>query len=311
MLEAGEDPRFIARRLVVHATEDVGLADPTALLAATAAAQAVQLIGLPEARINLAQATVHLALAPKSNAVVRAIDAAQADVRAGLAGAVPAALRDAHYPGAAKVGAGSATATRPTTRTASRPSSTRRTSSSAATTTRPAGRGAERAILERLVRLRDIIRGTRHPIGSSDSVLARGGGPMSGGEIAALIAAIAFVLLVLLLAVPLLKLGRTLDEATLAVRKTHDGVGPLLTDAQQHRRVDQPAARPRRGHRQERQLDDEQRRRDDGDRVEHPRQPDDQGRGVHLRRAQDRADRRDADAVKAARRKHRADRRAK
>src|SRR5580765_4080893 len=106
MIQAGEDPRFIARRLVVHASEDVGLADPTALLAATAAAQAVQLIGLPEARINLAQATIHLALAPKSNAVVRAIDAAQADVRAGLAGAVPPALRDSHYPGAAKLGAG-------------------------------------------------------------------------------------------------------------------------------------------------------------------------------------------------------------
>src|SRR5438552_13264183 len=106
MLEAGEDPRFIARRLVVHASEDIGLADPTALLAATAAAQAVQLIGLPEARINLAQATIHLALAPKSNAVVRAIDAAQADVRAGTAGAVPAALRDSHYPGAKQLGAG-------------------------------------------------------------------------------------------------------------------------------------------------------------------------------------------------------------
>ena len=106
MLEAGEDPRFIARRLVVHASEDVGLADPTALLAASAAAQAVQLIGLPEARINLAQATIHLALAPKSNAVVRAIDAAQADVRAGKAGSVPPALRDAHYSGAKKLGAG-------------------------------------------------------------------------------------------------------------------------------------------------------------------------------------------------------------
>jgi putative ATPase len=104
MIEAGEDPRFIARRLVVHASEDVGLADPTALLAASAAAQAVALIGLPEARIALAQATIHLALAPKSNAVIRAIDAAQADVRAGLAGSVPPALRDGHYPGAARLG---------------------------------------------------------------------------------------------------------------------------------------------------------------------------------------------------------------
>ncbi len=99
MIEAGEDPRFIARRLVVHASEDVGLADPTALLAATAAAQAVQLIGMPEARINLAQATIHLALAPKSNAVVMAIGEAQADVRAGKAGPVPPHLRDTHYPG--------------------------------------------------------------------------------------------------------------------------------------------------------------------------------------------------------------------
>src|SRR5207245_10290458 len=96
MLEAGEDPRFIARRLVVHASEDIGLADPTALLAATAAAQAVQLIGLPEARINLAQATIHLALAPKSNAVIKAINAAQEDVRAGFAGSVPLPLRDSH-----------------------------------------------------------------------------------------------------------------------------------------------------------------------------------------------------------------------
>jgi putative ATPase len=106
MIEAGEDPRFIARRLVVHASEDVGLADPTALLAATAAAQAVQLIGMPEARINLAQATLHLALAPKSNAVITAIDAALADVRAGRIGAVPPALREAHYRSAGRLGAG-------------------------------------------------------------------------------------------------------------------------------------------------------------------------------------------------------------
>jgi putative ATPase len=103
MIEAGEDPRFIARRLVVHASEDIGLADPTALLVASAAAQAVQLIGMPEARINLAQATIHLALAPKSNAVITAIDAALADVRAGLAGTVPPALRDGHYAGASKL----------------------------------------------------------------------------------------------------------------------------------------------------------------------------------------------------------------
>jgi putative ATPase len=107
MIEAGEDPRFIARRLVILASEDIGLADPTSLLAAVAAADAVQLIGMPEARINLAQAVIHLSLAPKSNAVVLAVDAAIADVRAGLAGAVPPHLRDSHYAGAAKVGSGS------------------------------------------------------------------------------------------------------------------------------------------------------------------------------------------------------------
>ncbi|HEY2519645.1 MAG TPA: replication-associated recombination protein A [Streptosporangiaceae bacterium] len=106
MIEAGEDPRFIARRIIVHASEDVGMADPTALPVAIAAAQAVEFVGLPEARINLAQAVIHLALAPKSNAVVKAIGAAEADVRAGLAGTVPAHLRDAHYAGAGKLGHG-------------------------------------------------------------------------------------------------------------------------------------------------------------------------------------------------------------
>ena len=104
MIEAGEDPRFIARRLVVHASEDVGMADPSALTAAVSAAQALELIGMPEARINLAQATIHLALAPKSNAVIAAISSAQDDVRRGITGAVPAHLRDAHYAGAQKLG---------------------------------------------------------------------------------------------------------------------------------------------------------------------------------------------------------------
>jgi len=106
MIAAGEDPRFIARRLIVHASEDVGMADPTALQTAVAAAQAVEFVGLPEARINLAQAVIHISMAPKSNAVIKAIGAAEADVRNGLIGAVPAHLRDAHYPGAGKVGHG-------------------------------------------------------------------------------------------------------------------------------------------------------------------------------------------------------------
>ncbi len=104
MIEAGEDPRFIARRLVILASEDIGLADPSALGVATAAMTSSAQIGLPEARLPLAQATIHLALAPKSNAVIRAIDAAQADVRAGRVGPVPAHLRDGHYPNAASLG---------------------------------------------------------------------------------------------------------------------------------------------------------------------------------------------------------------
>jgi putative ATPase len=106
MLEAGEDPRFVARRIVIAASEDVGMADPTALQTAVAAAHAVALIGMPEARIVLAQAVVHLATAPKSNAAYTAIAAATSDVRAGLAGPVPPHLRDAHYSGARAYGHG-------------------------------------------------------------------------------------------------------------------------------------------------------------------------------------------------------------
>ncbi|WP_336651636.1 MULTISPECIES: replication-associated recombination protein A [unclassified Leucobacter] len=106
MIEAGEDPRFIARRLMVHAAEDVGLADPQALPIAVAAAEATQLIGLPEARIPLAEATIYIATAPKSNAVITAIDSAIADVKAGRFGLVPKHLRDAHYPDAKRLGHG-------------------------------------------------------------------------------------------------------------------------------------------------------------------------------------------------------------
>ncbi|TWH34378.1 putative ATPase [Isoptericola variabilis J7] len=106
MVAAGEDPRFIARRLVISAAEDVGMADPSALQTAVAAAQAVQLIGMPEGRIVLAEAVVHLATAPKSNRAYAGINAAMEDVRAGRIGVVPAHLRDAHYAGAEKIGHG-------------------------------------------------------------------------------------------------------------------------------------------------------------------------------------------------------------
>lgn len=106
MIEAGEDPRFIARRLVISAAEDIGLADPQALTIATAAAEAVAFIGMPEGRIPLAEATIYLATTAKSNAAYLAVDAAISDVRAGGFGRVPIHLRDAHYPGAKRVGHG-------------------------------------------------------------------------------------------------------------------------------------------------------------------------------------------------------------
>ncbi|MBN0039949.1 replication-associated recombination protein A [Cellulosimicrobium cellulans] len=157
MIAAGEDPRFIARRIVIAAAEDVGMADPSALQTAVAAAQAVQLIGMPEGRIVLAEAVVHLATAPKSNAAYLGIDAALADVRAGKAGSVPTHLRDAHYPGAKQLGHGTgyryahdaphgvaAQQYLPDTLVGSRYYT-------------PTDRGYERQVGERLGRVRDIL----------------------------------------------------------------------------------------------------------------------------------------------------------
>ena len=119
MLEGGEDPRFIARRMIVHASEDIGNADPRALLVAVAAAHALEHVGLPEARLNLAQAAIYLARAPKSNAVIKALGAAQADVREHGAVRPPKSLRDAHYSGAQEARPRRrATSTRTTTRAA-------------------------------------------------------------------------------------------------------------------------------------------------------------------------------------------------
>ncbi|WP_418792269.1 AAA family ATPase [Phosphitispora sp. TUW77] len=106
MIYAGEDPRFIARRLLVHAAEDVGLADPNALVMAMSAAYALEYIGMPEARLPLAEAVIYIAAAPKSNAVIKAIDSALSDIENKNIGAVPVHLRDAHYKGAAKFGHG-------------------------------------------------------------------------------------------------------------------------------------------------------------------------------------------------------------
>jgi putative ATPase len=156
MLVAGEDPRFIARRLVIFASEDVGMADPTAFLVA---AQAVALIGLPEAQLNLGQAVVHLATAPKSNTVTTALGAAMTDVRAGRAGPVPRHLRDAHYSGSKGLGHGAGyryphddphgvvAQQYPPDDLAARDYY------------EPSVHGAERAVAERLPKLRRLVRG--------------------------------------------------------------------------------------------------------------------------------------------------------
>ncbi|MDQ0850100.1 putative ATPase [Arthrobacter sp. B3I9] len=159
MLEAGEDPKFVARRIVISAAEDVGMADPTALQTAVAAAQAVQLIGMPEGRIVLAEAVVHLATAPKSNAAYMGLNQAIADVRAGLGNGIPAHLRDAHYPGSKQLGHGKgykyahdaphsvATQQYPPDDLVGR------------NYYQPTANGAERDIATRLERLRKIVRG--------------------------------------------------------------------------------------------------------------------------------------------------------
>jgi putative ATPase len=159
MLVAGEDPRFIARRIVIFASEDIGMADPQALLVATAAAQAVQSVGLPEAQLNLAQAVVHLATAPKSNTVTSALGAAMADVRAGRGGPVPPALRDSHYPGSRGLGHGKGYRyphddPRGVVTQQYVPDDL-----VGADYYRPTDHGAERAVAERLPRLRRIVRG--------------------------------------------------------------------------------------------------------------------------------------------------------
>src|SRR4029079_3948986 len=106
MLEGGEDPRFLARRMVIAAREDIGDAAPTSLLVAVAAAQALEHVGLPEAQLNLAQAAIHLARAPKSNASAQAIWSARSEVREPAIQAPPVALRDSHYAGARTRGHG-------------------------------------------------------------------------------------------------------------------------------------------------------------------------------------------------------------
>nr|WP_083788975.1 replication-associated recombination protein A [Aeromicrobium marinum] len=159
MIEAGEDARFVARRLMIHASEDIGMADPTALPVAVATAQAVAMIGFPEARIPLAQAVIHLATAPKSNAVITAIDAALADVRSGKVGAVPPALRDAHYAGAKKLGHGHDYRYAHDDPRGVVPQQYAPDDVDGTDYYRPSGHGAEGALADRLARIRAILRG--------------------------------------------------------------------------------------------------------------------------------------------------------
>ncbi|TDC44216.1 replication-associated recombination protein A [Micromonospora sp. KC207] len=197
MLVAGEDARFIARRLVIFASEDVGMADPGALGVAIAAAHAVEFVGLPEAQLNLAQAVIHLATAPKSNSATSALGAAMADVRAGRGGPVPRGLRDAHYSGARGLGHGTGYRyphddPRGVVTQQYAPDDL-----VGADYYRPSGHGAERAVATRLPLLRRIVRGLpasarpngpdlpgngRHPSGNGHASAADEDGAGAVGE---------------------------------------------------------------------------------------------------------------------------------
>ena len=168
MLEAGEDARFIARRLVILASEDIGLADSAALTTAVAAAQAVQLVGLPEAQLNLAHAVIALALAPKSNAVILAIGEASQDVRAGLIGRVPPHLRDAHYGGAKKLGHGTSYAYAHDDPRGVVPQQYAPDPVRDRTYYRPTRHGAEATYADRLDKVRRILRKGQPPDGEQE-----------------------------------------------------------------------------------------------------------------------------------------------
>jgi putative ATPase len=161
MLVAGEDPRFIARRLLILASEDIGMADPMALQTAVAAAHTVQLIGMPEAKLTLAHATIHLATAPKSNAVTTAIGAAMQDISAGKAGLVPPHLRDGHYSGAEALGNAQGYKYSHDDPDGVVPQQYPPDELVGVDYYRPTGRGVEREISSRLHKLRAIIRRRR------------------------------------------------------------------------------------------------------------------------------------------------------
>ena len=158
MIEAGEDPRFIARRIIISAAEDIGMADPQALPIAVAAAEAIQLIGMPEGRIPLAEAVVYLATAPKSNAAYLGVDAAIGDIRAGRFGRVPTHLRDAHYPGAKRLGHGKGYRYAHDAPQAIAAQQYLPDELEGTEYYTPSGRGYERIVAERLEQIRRILR---------------------------------------------------------------------------------------------------------------------------------------------------------
>jgi putative ATPase len=188
MLVAGEDPRFIARRIVIFASEDVGMADPAALSVATAAAHAVEYVGMPEAQLNLAQAVIYMATAPKSNSTTTAIAAAIQDVRAGRGGPVPKALRDAHYPGARGLGHGVGYRYPHDDHRGVVAQQYAPDDLVGVDYYHPTEHGAERAVAQRLPRLRRIVRGAgtgvangqTRPTGGSCGMIAEKGRPAAG-----------------------------------------------------------------------------------------------------------------------------------
>jgi putative ATPase len=162
MIEAGEDPRFIARRLIILAAEDIGLADPQALGIAVSAAEAVALIGMPEGRIPLAEATIYLCLAPKSNSAYRAINSALDDIRNGGFGEVPKPLRSSNHVGAKGAGAGVGYLYPHDDPKSVVEQQYLDEKTSAATYYQPKPVGLERDLVERWAKLREIIRGYRN-----------------------------------------------------------------------------------------------------------------------------------------------------
>ncbi|MGI5215857.1 replication-associated recombination protein A [Plantactinospora sp. CA-290183] len=205
MLVAGEDARFIARRIVIFASEDVGMADPSALSVATAAAHAVEYVGLPEAQLNLAQAVIHMATAPKSNSATVAIGAAIGDVRAGRGGGVPRALRDAHYSGARGLGHGTGYRYPHDDHRGVVTQQYAPDDLAGVDYYRPSAHGAERAVATRLPLLRRIVRGLSAPPDTGPTAdPGRAGGTGRAGDG-----------------------GRTGDGGTTADGRTVDGSAPV------------------------------------------------------------------------------------